>query len=479
MIDVFPFAGFPVAVLGLGRTGMSAARALLASGAQVMAWDDDAGAREAAGRAEVPLVDLHACDWKEMTTLVLSPGIPHAHPRPHPVARAALDAGCEVVGDVELLVRAQRDAAYVGITGTNGKSTATALIGHILLTTGRQAEVGGNLGVPALELEPLGSEGTYVLEMSSYQLELTRSITFDVAVLLNISPDHLERHGGMDGYVAAKKLIFHRQTAPRTAVIGVDDAHCRTVCGELRAGGDQVVVPVSGETLVPGGVYVVDGILYDDTEGGAVRLGQLGAVATLPGRHNWQNAAAAYAAAKHAGVQPHAIFASLQSYPGLVHRQETVAYVDGIAYVNDSKATNAAAAARALACYENVYWIAGGRAKPGGLDGIEPALGTVRHAFLMGEAADAFAAALEGDVDTTRCADLAESVARARAMALDEARPGAVVLLSPAGASFDQFADFEARGDAFRVLVEALPGVHRDPFDDEDDAGASPMEAPS
>ena len=210
-----------------------------------------------------------------------------------------------------------------------------------------------------------------------------------------------------------------------------------------------------------------------------MRLGQLGAVATLPGRHNWQNAAAAYAAAKHAGVQPHAIFASLQSYPGLVHRQETVAYVDGIAYVNDSKATNAAAAARALACYENVYWIAGGRAKPGGLDGIEPALGTVRHAFLMGEAADAFAAALEGDVDTTRCADLAESVARARAMALDEARPGAVVLLSPAGASFDQFADFEARGDAFRVLVEALPGVHRDPFDDEDDAGASPMEAPS
>jgi len=463
MIPVFPFAGLPVAVFGLGRSGLAAARALMKGEAEVWAWDDSEEARAEARKADVPLVDLYHCNWNELTSLVLSPGVPCTPPREHPVVAMARAAGAEVIGDAELLVRSQRDAAYIGITGTNGKSTTTALLGHILQVSGREAEVGGNLGVPALELQPLGAEGVYVLEMSSFQLELTLSITFDVAVLLNLSPDHLDRHGTMEAYIAAKKLIFHRQTAPRTAVIGVDDDHGRALFEDLRGAGDQVVVPVSGTQMIAGGVYTVDGMLHDDTEGNAVPVLDLKAVPALPGVHNWQNAAAAYAAAKAAGTQPHAIMACLQSYPGLVHRQERVAVVDGVTYINDSKATNVDAAAKAFACYDTIYWIAGGRPKEGGLDALEPHLDRVRHAFLIGEAADTFAKALDGRVDLTQSGTLTAAVEQARARALEDKAEGAVVLLSPACASFDQFQDFEARGDAFRELVEALPGEHEDP----------------
>ena len=229
------FNALPVAVLGLGKSGLAAARALTASGAEVWAWDDSEDVRARAREQGIPIVDLTNCNWRELTTLVLSPGIPHSFPEPHPVATLARQHGVEIIGDIELLARSQRDAQYLGITGTNGKSTTTALIGHILEMAGREAQVGGNLGYPVLDLEPLESGGFYVLEMSSYQLELTLSITFDVAVLLNITPDHLERHGGFEGYVAAKRSIFHRQTKPRTAVIGVDDETCRDICDALRA----------------------------------------------------------------------------------------------------------------------------------------------------------------------------------------------------------------------------------------------------
>ena len=461
MIDVFQFSGLTVAVFGLGRTGRAAAEALTESGARVWGWDDSAAARAEARRSGLPLVDLNACDWAEAAALVLSPGVPHTHPEPHPIVTLARTAGCEVVSDIELLARTQRDAAYVGITGTNGKSTTTALLGHILRTTGRAPEVGGNLGVPALALDPLGADGIYVLEMSSFQLELTVSVTFDVAVLLNVSADHLDRHGGMAGYVAAKKSIFHRQTAPRTAVVGIDDARSREVRDELEANGDQVVIPVSGCRRAAGGVYALDGVLYDDVEGNAVPVLDLGEVAALPGEHNWQNAAAAHAAAKAAGVPAGAIAQGIRSYPGLAHRQERLAVIDGIAYVNDSKGTNPDSAARALACYDRVYWIAGGRAKEGGLGALEPHLRRVRHAFLIGEAAETFAAALAGKVAVTRSGTLAKAVEQARALAREEGGAGAVVLLSPACASFDQFSagrNFEARGDAFRGLVERLPG---------------------
>jgi len=458
MIDLFYFEGLPVAVLGLGRSGMAAARALMASGAEVWAWDDSEDVRAKARAADIPLVDLMTCNWRELTTLVLSPGIPHSFPEPHPVAKLAREHNCEIIGDIELLGRAQRNSDYIGITGTNGKSTTTALIGHILQLGGRDAEVGGNLGTPALALEPLDQGGVYVLEMSSYQLELTVSITFDVAVLLNITPDHVERHGGLEGYVKAKRLIFHRQTKPRTAVVGIDDDLSRGIFEELKAADEQIVVPISGSRRAPGGVFVADGKLIDDTQGQGVPAIDLGQVPTLPGTHNGQNAAAAYAACLAAGLQPPVIAACLQSFPGLAHRQELIATIDGVAYVNDSKATNVDAAAKALACYQAIYWIAGGRAKEGGLAGLESFYPRIAHVFLIGEAEAAFAAALDGRLPVTRCGDLDTALAKASALARDERKPGAVVLLSPACASFDQFKDFEARGAAFRALVEALPG---------------------
>ncbi|MEM7222156.1 MAG: UDP-N-acetylmuramoyl-L-alanine--D-glutamate ligase [Pseudomonadota bacterium] len=462
MIDLFYFGGYPVAVLGLGRSGLSAAKALVQCGAEVSAWDDDPAKREAAAAAGIPIAELTAVDWRQMTTLVISPGIPHDQPAPHPVAALARAGNCEIIGDIELLARAQRDAGYIGITGTNGKSTTTSLIGHVLETAGRDVEVGGNLGIPVLELAGLDSTGSYVLEMSSYQLEITFSITFDVAVLLNISPDHLERHGGFEGYVKAKREIFRRQTKPRTAVIGTDDETCRAIFEELRQADEQNVIPISGNTAVAGGVFQQNGILIDDLEGQAAPVLSLADVPSLPGIHNAQNAAAAYAVCKTMGVQPPVIAACISSFPGLSHRQEVIAVVDGIVYINDSKATNAEAAKRALACYGRIYWIAGGRAKDGGLDGVEPLLSRVAKAFLIGEAEGAFADQLDGKVALSRCGDLASALEEARAAAMNDAEADRVVLLSPAAASFDQFSDFEARGEAFRALVEALPGRHED-----------------
>jgi UDP-N-acetylmuramoylalanine--D-glutamate ligase len=470
MIEVFPFAGLPVAVFGLGKSGIAAARGLAQGGAEVWAWDDSEDARARARAEGVPLVDLYLCNWRELTSLVLSPGVPLHHPAPHRVVGLARAAGCEVIGDIELLARCMREASFVGVTGTNGKSTTTALIGHVFKLAGRPAEVGGNIGRPALELDPLGADGTYVLEMSSYQLELTFSITFDVAVLLNITPDHLDRHGDMAGYVAAKRLIFHRQTKPRAAVIGVDDAHCEKIFRELKAADEQVVIPVSSGRRVDGGVYALDGTLYDGAFVGAgrapVAVADLAACRALPGAHNAQNAAAAYAACVAAGIDPSVAVACLRSFPSLAHRQETIAVIDGITYVNDSKATNADAAAKALACYPRVYWIAGGRAKEGGLAAARPHFGHVRRAFLIGEAAEPFARALEGSVAATISGDLASALAAAREAALADAKtdgPGGVVLLSPACASFDQFANFEARGSAFRELVRRLPGARAEP----------------
>lgn len=449
----------PVAVLGLGGSGLAAARALAQSGAEVWAWDDDAGRRAAAEAAGIALTDLSRCDWSQPESLVLSPGIPHTHPAPHPVARLAREAGCPILGDIELLARAQAKATYIGITGTNGKSTTTALIGHVMRTAGRRVEVGGNLGTPALALEPLGVGETYVLECSSYQLELMPSAVFDVAVLLNISPDHLDRHGGMPGYVAAKKRIFARQIAPKTAVIGIDDVHCQEIHAGLAARGEQIVVPISARGAVPGGVYVDNGLLIDDSGGRAQTVLDLRVAApTLPGEHNWQNAAAACAACRAAGLEVSEIAAGLKTFPGLAHRQELVAVLDGVRYVNDSKATNADAAARALVCYDPIYWIVGGRPKEGGLAGLEPYYPRIAHAFLIGEAADAFAEQLAGKVAVTHAGTLEAAVFAAHAMAQADARPGAVVLLSPACASFDQFANFEERGIAFRRLVQALQG---------------------
>ncbi len=455
MIVARNFSGRKIGVLGLARSGRAAAQALAAGGAEVLAWDDSAKARDTVGGA-FPLCDLAQADWRTIPALVLSPGIPHSFPQPHPVVTLARASGAEIIGDLELLARAQPAARYIGITGTNGKSTTTSLIGHILRDAGIRAAIGGNLGTPAFALAPLAGDDFYVLEASSYQLELLNSLAFDIAVLLNITPDHLDRHGGMDGYIAAKRRIFDRQGKAATAIIGVDDPICRGLCAELTAAGGPRVVPISVDQPVAGGVYVDLGWLVDAMDGTPERVFDLATAERLPGTHNWQNAAAAYAAARRAGVSGTAAAAAIRSFPGLAHRQELVDTIDGVRYINDSKATNADASEKALTCYSAIYWIAGGLAKAGGIAPLAPYFGRLRHAFLIGNATEEFAATLDGKVPFSRCGDLATAVAAAAEQARGDHVPGAVVLLSPACASFDQFTDFEARGDRFRDIVAAL-----------------------
>jgi UDP-N-acetylmuramoylalanine--D-glutamate ligase len=446
------YKGRRVAVLGLARSGRAAARALKAGGAQILAWDDDPAVRGSLAD-EIALCDPAQADWRDIAALVLSPGIPHTYPEPHPAVLRAREAGAEIIGDIELLGRARPAASYVGITGTNGKSTTTALIGHILAVAGRRVETGGNLGTAALSLAPLGSEGTYVLELSSFQLELITCLAFDVAVLLNITPDHLDRHGGMEGYIAAKRRIFAHQGAHSTAIVGIDDPICRAICDELRREGPARVVPISVNERAPGGVYVERGQLVDATGRQPIHMLDLGEAERLPGSHNWQNAAAAYAAARSLGVAPEDAASAIRSFPGLAHRQELVDTIDGIRYINDSKATNADAAEKALACYEAIYWIAGGLPKAGGIAPLAPYFRRLRHAYLIGTATEEFAATLGSSVPITRCGDLATALRAAAEDARRDGVAGAVVLLSPACASYDQFAHFEARGDAFRALV--------------------------
>ena len=456
MIAVETFRGRTVAVLGLGRSGLAAAQALHAGGAQVVAWDDNADARARALAHGIALTDPANADWHRTAALILSPGIPHTHPQPHPAVAGARRAGTPVIGDIELLAGACPQATYVGITGTNGKSTTTALLGHIVKCAGRIAEVGGNLGQPALSLAPQGPDGAFILELSSYQLELAPSARFDVAVLLNISPDHLDRHGGMEGYVAAKRLIFRHQVRSCTAVIGIDDAHCDAIYRSLVERGDRRLVPVSAERAIEGGVYADGTLLLDASEGAPRAVLDLGSAPTLPGRHNRQNAAAAYAAARALGIDVAAIAQAIVTFPGLAHRQERVAVLGDVTFVNDSKATNADAAARALDSYDTIYWIAGGRPKEGGIESLARWFGRIRRAYLIGEASAAFARTLAGRVEHVECGTLDRALASAAADAKAERAPGAVVLLSPASASFDQFSSFEARGDAFCKFVLAM-----------------------
>ena len=455
MIVVDTFSGRRVAVLGLARSGRAAAAALAAGGADVIAWDDKPAVRDAT-KGELELADLAKADWPSIGALVLSPGIPHSFPEPHPAVRAARAAGVDIIGDIELLGQARPQPHYIGITGTNGKSTTTALIGHILAEAGRRVEVGGNLGTAALSLAPLDQDGTYVLELSSFQLELITTLAFDIAILLNITPDHLDRHGDMAGYIAAKRRIFAGQRTGSTAIIGIDDPICHALCEELRQQGPARVMAISVTRAVPAGIYVERGQLVDAMIGDPRPVLDLAEAERLPGAHNWQNAAAAYAAARALGIESDVATQAIRSFPGLAHRQELVATIDGIRFINDSKATNADAAEKALACYQAIYWIAGGLPKAGGIASLKPHFGRVRHAYLIGTATEEFATTLGSSVSCTRCGDLVTAVMAASEAARHDRVPGAVVLLSPACASYDQFADFEARGDAFRALVAEL-----------------------
>jgi UDP-N-acetylmuramoylalanine--D-glutamate ligase len=455
MIAVEAFAGKRVAVLGLARSGRAAVRSLRAGGADVLAWDDSAAVREAVA-GEAPLADPAEVDWRGVAALIVSPGIPLTFPEPHPGVLRAREAGAEIIGDIELLGRAQPEARYVGITGTNGKSTTTALIGHILGAAGKPVEVGGNLGTPALSLAPLGKDGTYVLETSSFQLELIETLAFDVAVLLNITPDHLDRHGDMAGYIAAKKRIFARQGAGGAAIVGIDDPICRDIGEELRQTGGARVIPISVTRPAPGGAYAEAGWLVDAMGPQPERFLDLAEAERLPGSHNAQNAAAAYAAARALGVERDRAAAAIRSFPGLAHRQELVGTIGGVRYINDSKATNADATEKALACYGAIYWILGGLPKAGGITSLTAYFDRVRHAYLIGAATEEFAATLGGAVPLSRCGDLAAALAAAHDQAQQDRDPGSVVLLSPACASYDQFPNFEVRGDTFRSLVARL-----------------------
>ncbi|CAN5184500.1 UDP-N-acetylmuramoyl-L-alanine--D-glutamate ligase [soil metagenome] len=461
MIPVRGFEGKTVAVFGLGRTGLTAARALIAGGAQVAVWDENVEAREKALTQGLNVVDLNTADWSQFAALMQSPGVPLTHPTPHWTVEKANAAGVEILGDIELFARTVNAAPVhkrpkvVIITGTNGKSTTTALLGHILTSAGRDARIGGNIGYGVLGLEDMHGGAVYVLEVSSYQLDLTSSLKPDAAILLNISPDHLDRHGGMEGYVAAKRRVLLNQGKGDTAIIGVDDAWCQRICTEITAANRRTIWPISSGRAMGRGVYALQGVLYDATGERVVEVADLLRAPGLPGRHNWQNAAAAYAAARALGVSVEDAAAGLITFPGLAHRMETVGQIGKVKFVNDSKATNADAARQAMSTYPKFYWIAGGRPKAGGIDSLEDLFPRIAKAYLVGEAAPEFAKTLKGKADTV----MSGTIEAAAAQAFVDAKASgeeAVVLLSPACASFDQFPDFEVRGDAFRAAVQAL-----------------------
>ncbi|MDE2463687.1 MAG: UDP-N-acetylmuramoyl-L-alanine--D-glutamate ligase [Alphaproteobacteria bacterium] len=458
MIAARGFAGQTVGVFGLARSGVAAVRALLAGGAQVVAWDDVPARREEAGRSGAQLQHFTNWDWERIAALILSPGVPFTHPKPHACVEAAQRAGVAVFGDIELFARQIRPnaeaaarAPLIAVTGTNGKSTTTALIGHILASNGFDAQVGGNIGKPALELASPAARTVYVLEVSSYQIELAPSLCADVSVLTNISPDHIDRHGTFERYAAIKERLLLQTAKDGVRCIGVDDAHTASV--HTRLTGSAGAVAVSVGKILGRGVFVLEGKLYDAQSGTAREVMDLRQVPSLPGVHNWQNAALAYAAVKPFIGEIRAIAAAIRSFPGLAHRMELVAQWGSLRIVNDSKATNADAAARALACYENILWIAGGRPKEGGIDTLAEFFPRIRKAYLIGEAAESFARTLEGHVAYELCTQLETAVEVALRDAAHIETP--VLLLSPACASFDQFRDFEQRGETFRALIEA------------------------
>ena len=424
MITSPAFAGKKYAVLGLARSGLAVVEALAASGAEVMAWDARPEAREAvADKARI--ADPLSTALIGYDGVVVSPGVPLNR---HPIAERARSAGVPVIGDIELFSQARVTLPahkVVGITGTNGKSTTTALIHHICRTAGLPATMAGNIGYPILGQEPLPEGGVYVLELSSYQIDLSHSLDCDVSVLLNVTPDHLDRYDGVDDYAASKARLFAMQSPDHTAVIAVDDDFTRAIAGQLQGRKVQVsAADVKDQSRWP----------------------------SLQGPHNAQNVAAAVAAARALGIDDAVIGHALATYKGLPHRMERVAEKNGVLFVNDSKATNPTSAAPALAAFPAVHWILGGLPKGDDLEACEPFLGNVRAAYTIGEAGPMFPDLLEGKVPVHRCEMLIEAVG----CAARAAGPGEVVLLSPACASFDQFRDYEARGEAFRAAVEAL-----------------------
>ncbi|HWM47163.1 MAG TPA: UDP-N-acetylmuramoyl-L-alanine--D-glutamate ligase [Xanthobacteraceae bacterium] len=462
MIPVTTFANRKVAVFGLGGSGLASASSLLAGGADVVVADDEPARVAKARSGGIPTADLRTADWSKFAALVLAPGVPLTHPEPHWVVSLAQAAGVPVIGDVELFCRERRahapDAPLVAITGTNGKSTTTALTAHLLKSAGRETQVGGNIGTAVLSLDPPRPGRGYVVECSSYQIDLAPTLDPTVGILINLSEDHLDRHGTMEHYAAVKERLVAGVPAGGTAVVGVDDGWCRAVADRLERAGKRVV-RISAQRELADGVYVEGEQVMHAVAGKAKPIALLGGIGSLRGRHNAQNAACATAAALALGLDARAIQAGLWSFPGLAHRMEELGRKANVLFVNDSKATNADSAAQALACFANIFWIAGGKPKTGGITSLAPFFPRIRKAFLIGEAASEFAATLNGKVAHEIAGTLERAVAAAAREAEASGLPDAVVLLSPACASFDQYRNFEVRGDAFRELVGSLPGL--------------------
>ena len=464
MIPVKGYEGRRVAVLGLGRSGLATARALVAGGAVALLWDDSPEARARAEAEGFALTDLSRQDaFDDVALLVTSPGIPHLYPAPHRLIARALEAGVPVDNDVGLFFRSYATADWdgmdtaprvVAVTGSNGKSTTTALIHHILQVAGRPAQMAGNIGRGVLDLDPAVDGEVVVLELSSYQTELARALTPDVAVFTNLSPDHLDRHNGMGGYFAAKRRLF-AEGGPDRAVIGVDEGEGLFLANQLAEGpGDDRVIRISSRQKLDGfawSVFARKGFLAEWRRGRQVASIDLRGVAGLPGAHNHQNACAAYAATRALGIAPKEIERAFHSFAGLPHRSQLVGERGGVRFINDSKATNVDSAAKALQAFPKIRWIAGGMGKEGGIAALAPVLGSVVKAYLIGHSARDFALQI-GAVPHEICETMERAVARAAA----EAEPGEVVLLAPAAASFDQYPNFEKRGEDFTARVQSL-----------------------
>lgn len=461
MIPVSTLAGKKIAVVGLGGSGLPTAHALHAAGAEVVGWDDGEAAREKAQAAGIAVEDLQNAGWQGFAALVLAPGIPLTHPAPHWSVLRAREAGVPITGDVDLFF--QERAAHcpqspvLAITGTNGKSTTTALAAHAMRAMGVDVAMGGNIGVPVLDLPMPQPHRHYVIECSSYQIDLSAHLAPTVGVHLNLSEDHLARHGTMENYAAIKKRLV---AAAEHAVVGVDDLRSARMADELARDGHEVS-RISAEHTVHDGVYAVGSTIWLARDGAQDELFDVGGVASLKGEHNAQNVCAVVAALLKLGMDPTKMAYAIRSFPGLAHRMEPVATYRGVSFVNDSKATNADAAARALGSYDRIYWIAGGQAKSDGIDSLNGFFAQIVKTYLVGDAQDRFAATLEGQVPYVR----AQTVERAVVMAADDAiadgLESACVLLSPACASWDQFASFEARGDAFKRAVMTFVEEHR------------------
>jgi UDP-N-acetylmuramoylalanine--D-glutamate ligase len=462
VIPVTTFAGRKVAVFGLGGSGLASASALLAGGGDVVAFDDDRQSVAKANAAGIPTADLRAIDWSRVAALVLAPGVPLTHPEPHWVVGLAHKADVEVIGDIELFCRERRklapDSAFVAITGTNGKSTTAALTAHLAAAAGLDAQLGGNIGTAILSLLPPRPGRVHVIECSSYQIDLAPTLDPSIGILINLSEDHLDRHGSMARYAAVKERLVAGVPPTGTAIVGVDDEWCRAIAGRLAKAGKRLE-QISVRGKIPDGLYIEDRRIMRATGGAATPLAELGGIGSLRGLHNAQNAACAAAAALALGLDAAAIQAGLRSFPGLAHRMEEVGRRGAVLFVNDSKATNADSAAQALACFDDIFWIAGGKPKTGGIETLRGFFPRIRKAYLIGEAAEEFAASLGAGVPHEIAGTLDNALAAAARDA--EASPARepVVLLSPACASFDQYRNFEVRGDAFRALVRKLPGV--------------------